>query len=310
MKVSIIVPCYKVEKFLPTCIDSVRNQSYSDWELILVNDGSPDRSGEICDKYANIDERIKVIHKKNAGVAAARNTAINIATGKYAAFLDGDDFLHPDFLYDMVNIIEKYNADIAQCDFVKGNKFTFPKYMGTPKIKEYDSHQIFATETAKIVVWGKLYRIDILKNLLIPEGRFFEDDLITWRWYYVAKKIIVTTKPYYYYTYNEEGTMAQHHKKPNLSFIEGYDERINFFQKTKEIDLEHYSHLQLCKALFLTMGNSLLSSDQRSLVLYTFRKSWKIIHDSPYIAVKYKILFVAFNLFPQMISKLQMLNKK
>ena len=91
MKVSIIVPCYKVELYLPTCIESVQSQSYSDWELVLVDDGSPDRCGEICDKYAKTDERIKVIHKSNGGLSDARNAGLKVMTGDFVAFLDSDD---------------------------------------------------------------------------------------------------------------------------------------------------------------------------------------------------------------------------
>ena len=117
---SIIVPCYKVEQYLPNCIESVINQSYPNWELILIDDGSPDQSGNICDEYAIRDSRIKVNHKQNAGVAAARNSGIGLATGDYATYLDGDDFLHSDCLKTLVHIAEQQKADIVQCGYVRG----------------------------------------------------------------------------------------------------------------------------------------------------------------------------------------------
>lgn len=123
---SVIVPCYKVEQYLPNCIESVINQSYPNWELILIDDGSPDQSGNICDEYAIRDSRIKVIHKLNAGVAAARNSGIEMATGDYATYLDGDDFLHPDCLKTLVHIAEQQKADIVQCGYVRGNDTVFP----------------------------------------------------------------------------------------------------------------------------------------------------------------------------------------
>lgn len=302
--VSIIVPCYKVEQYLPNCIESVLNQSYHNWELILVDDGSPDRSGEICDEYAMKDKRIKVIHKENAGVAAARNSGIEIATGDFATYLDGDDFLHPDCLKALVYIAEKQHVDIVQCGYVRGNDICFPDANFSEEIALYTNHAIFAKDLAKIIVWGKLYRMDILKDIRIPEGRYFEDDLVTWRWYYAAQSIAVTTNPYYYYTCNEQSMMAQHRKKPNLSFIEAYEERVDFFRTTAERDLEDYSHRHLCKSLCLSYGNPNLTFEQKRLIKKTFHNSWHCIRFSPYIDWKYKFLFSMFACCPNIVTKL------
>ena len=302
--VSIIVPCYKVEQYLPVCIESILNQSYSDWELILVDDGSPDRSGEICDQYAAKDERIRVIHKQNAGVAAARNSGVELATGDYATYLDGDDYLHPDCLRELVRIAEGQHADIVQCGYVRGNDTIFPPSEQKETVKEYTNHSVFAADVAKIIVWGKLYRMDILKDIRIPEGRYFEDDLVTWRWYYAADRIVVTSHPYYYYTCNAQSTMAQHHKKPNLSFIEAYEERVDFFRKTAERDMEDYSHRHLCKSLCLTYGNPFLTAEQKALVWTKYNESWNCIRHSSYINWKYKLLFSMFAQCPHLVTKL------
>ena len=118
--ISIIVPVYKVEQYLPTCIESVQKQSYFNWELILVDDGSPDVCPQICEEYANHDDRIKVIHKENGRVAKARNAALRVAKGEYITFLDGDDYLHKDYLKIMLGIITSKQVDIVQCSFVRG----------------------------------------------------------------------------------------------------------------------------------------------------------------------------------------------
>lgn len=302
--VSIIVPCYKVEHYLPNCIKSVMNQSYPNWELILIDDGSPDQSGKICDQYAIMDGRIKVIHKENAGVAAARNSGIEIATGDYATYLDGDDFLHPDFLKAMVHIAEEQNAAIVQCGYVRGNDTVFPRVEHSKEVTLHDNHSIFAADLAKIIVWGKLYRMDILKDIRIPEGRYFEDDLVTWKWYYAANRIAVSPNPYYYYTCNELSTMAQHRRKPNLSFIEAYEERIDFFRMTAERDLEDYSHRHLCKSLCLSYGNPNLTSEQKELIRKAFHNSWVCIRHSSYIGWKYHLLFSMFAVSPYIATRL------
>ncbi len=302
-KVSVIVPCYNVEPYLPNCIESVINQSYDNWELILIDDESPDRSGEICDRYALQDSRISVIHKKNGGVAAARNSGIDVATGDYATYLDGDDFLHQDCLRDMVRIAEQHQTDIVQCGYVRGNDMAFPNVEGIEKITLHDNHSIFAVDLAKIIVWGKLYRIDILKDIRTPEGRFFEDDLVTWRWYYAAERIAVTSRLYYYYTCNAQSTMAQHRKKPNFSFIDAYEERADFFRMTAERDLEDYTHRHLCKSLCLSYANPNLTSEQKELVKTTFYKSWRSIQHSSVIGMKYKMLFFIFAKCPSIATR-------
>lgn len=309
IKISIIVPCYKVEAFLKTCIESVQNQSYQHWELILVDDGSPDRSGDICEQYAKNDDRIIVIHKQNGGVAAARNSAIKIATGHYTSFLDADDFLHHDYIKELVKLCLKYNADIVQCGYIRGNNNTFPTQLTYPNIKEYTNHSVFTLDAAKVIVWGKLIKTEIVKNILFPEGRFFEDDLVTWRWYYAAKKIVVTSTPYYYYRLNEKSTMAMHKKKPNISFIEAYDERINFFREMGEKDLEECSKLQLCKCIVLVYGNKLLNRDQKHVLKNKFSDYWIDIKESSIINLKFKIIFSLFSILPNIIGKyIQMKN--
>ena len=128
-----------MEQYLPNCIESVINQSYLNWELILIDDGSPDHSGKICDEYAIKDKSIKVIHKQNAGVAAARNSGIEIATGDYATDLDGDDFLHSDCLKTLVHIAEQQKADIVQCGYVRGNATVFPSVKYAEEVAIHDN---------------------------------------------------------------------------------------------------------------------------------------------------------------------------
>ena len=303
VKVSIIVPCYKVEAYLPNCIESVLHQSYPHWELILVDDGSPDRCGEICDRYAGMDKRIKVIHKQNAGVAAARNSGIELATGDYATYLDGDDFLHPDCLKELVRLAEHRNADIVQCSYVRGSGKSFPPYGQEEVVRSYSNHTIFTEGVAKVIVWAKLIRTEILKDIRIPEGCYFEDDFVTWRWYYAAKNIVVTSRPYYYYTINNASTMAQHKKKPDISFIEAYDERSAFFTQVGEEELTICSKLQLCKCVALVYGNNMLDKRQKKVLITKFVQCWNDIKCSKIVSLRFKIIFSLFAICPQLIGK-------
>jgi len=307
--ISIIVPIYKVEDFIHTCIESVLNQTYSNWELILVNDGSPDNSPEICDEYASQDQRIKVFHKPNGGVASARNLGLDNITGEYVTFLDSDDFFHPEYLESLLNLGIQHSADIVQCGFIRGVEKTFPIINKEQEIKVVDNYDVFLKGYAKIIVWGKLYKKYLFEELKIPENKLFEDDFITWRWYYKAKKIVVTNKLLYYYTDNNESTMAGYEKKPRLDFMEAYEERIEFFKNISEKSMEDYSRMHFCKALLLTYENKMLTKEQRQYVYINFQKNWSNIKYSKYIPIHLKTLFYMFNIAPKSVSYILSLKK-
>lgn len=301
--VSIIVPCYNVERFLSTCINSIQSQSYANWELILVDDGSPDSCGVLCDEYAKEDNRIKVIHKSNGGVASARNAGVKMANGDYICFVDGDDFLHPEFINRLLSLAIELKADIVQCGCIKGSDSIYPK-IKTGRVRTYDNHAIFIKEVANIVLWGKLYKREVLDGIRIPEGVFYEDDFTTWKYYYRAQSIVVTTEPLYYYYQNPSSVMAQHKKKLNIVFIKAYEERTGFFAKIGEKDLEIMSHLQLLKGLVLSYSNPTATKEQKAIIVSRFAQSWRIIRCSSLIKFYYKCLFSFFSISPYMGSRL------
>ncbi len=301
--VSVIVPCYKVEKYLRNCIDSVLNQTYGNLELILVDDGSPDKCGEICDEYAARDARIKVIHKVNGGLSSARNAGMRVMTGDYVTFLDSDDFLSLDALQTFVSLASAHDADIVQAGFVRGSDTVFPAWNVKEEVRLFDNHSIFTSFAAKIIVWGKLYKTEVLEGITMPEGIINEDDWTTWKIYYRAKKIAVTNKPLYYYTVNPNSIMGQAKKKPDTRYYGAYDERISFFVGTGEKDLEDISRMQFCKALLLSYANEQLSEEQRSEIVSRFRDNWQVLRTSAVVPRLYKILFFSFLRAPLIVSK-------
>lgn len=300
--VSVIVPCYKVEQYLPNCIGSIINQSYDNWELILVDDGSPDKCGDICDEYAKQDNRIKVVHKENGGLSSARNAGMKIMKGDFVTFLDSDDYLHKETLKTFVGYAEKYNVQLVQCDFVRGDETKFPIWKGDEKITEYDNHTIFTKFAAKIIVCGKLYKRDLLDGITMPEGIINEDDWTTWKLYYRASKIIVTNRPLYYYTVNHNSIMSSAKKKPDTRYYGAYDERIQFFVVNKEKDLEDVSRLQFCKSLLLSYSNKQLTKKQRKEIRTLFKDNWQILKTSNVIPSILKILFFGFTACPKVVS--------
>jgi len=296
--ISVIVPVYNVEQYLKTCVDSVLNQSYKNWELILVDDGSPDNCPEICDEYAVKDDRIKVIHKENGGLSSARNAALDIATGEYITFLDSDDFWHNDYLSIMIGLCLQYNADIAQCSYIRGASTTFPEMNKKQNVKVFDNHSIFLEGYAKIIMCAKLYKRNLFDGIRLPEGKINEDDFTTWKFYYRGKRILVTNKSLYYYTVNEKGIMANQLQMPRLDYLEAYEERIEFFREKGIEDLEDFSRGHFCKALLLTSGNPMLSVDQRSIVNEAFTSNWLKIRYSKYLPLRLRFLFYFFRIMP------------
>lgn len=200
-----IVPCYKVEQYLPKCLDSIVNQSYKYLEIILVDDGSPDRCGEICDEYAKRDERIRVIHKENGGLSDARNVALDVMTGEYVTFIDSDDFVARDYVESLYRQAEETDADIVVTQWL-----TF--YEGEePKVKpHYDIHRkVFTREQAMVSMMYqkdfdtaaclKLYRSELFREQRFPKGFISEDLATVYLLIMKSKTVAWNDYPCYYY---------------------------------------------------------------------------------------------------------------
>lgn len=301
--VSIIIPVYKVEQYLRNCVESVINQTYTNWEMILVDDGSPDHCGEICDEYAAKDSRIRVIHKENGGQSSARNAALDLPPkGEFVTFLDSDDFLHKNYLYSLVKACVENGADMSQCWFVGGNKTNFPAIHYTGHYNIYDNHSVFISRKVNVLMWGKLYRTILFDGIRMPIGLYNEDDWTAWKLYYKAKKIAVTNDKYYYYTKNPSSTMGELRRKPDLRFVAAYNERIAFFKHKGEKDLEHLSRWQVCKSLILTYSHPTHTKEDRKRILGIFQENWMVIKQSPYIPAKYKLIYTFFSFNPLLCS--------
>lgn len=182
--ISIIVPIYNVDSYLRKCFDSIISQTYSDFELILVDDGSTDDSPKICDEYARKDDRIIVIHKKNGGVSSARNAGLDIAKGKYIGFVDPDDYIVSEMYECMVNAIEKYKSDMVVCgyDYIDENgNVTRPyKVKGDEKLtqKQFISMPFNMSPTIQHVVWNELFRKKLFNVINFPQNMNFQSFLL------------------------------------------------------------------------------------------------------------------------------------
>ncbi len=300
MLISIIVPVYKVEAYLRRCVNSVLSQTYTHWELILVDDGSPDGCPAICDEYAANDKRIRVLHKQNGGLSSARNEGLRLANGEFITFVDSDDFIHPHTLQDVVSLAKDNAADIVQFSFIRGNVDEFPMINRAASICVYDNHSIFYSTNQKIIACGKLYRRELWSGVSFPLGRINEDDATTWRLYYRANKIVYVNTPYYYYYQNPNSIMAVQHKRAKLDdFIVAYQERISFFQDRKEELLVALSQWRFCMPLMLVYMRGNITAEEKDLLLSLFRKNVGAAVGCKKVPFKYRALLSAFNVWPQ-----------
>lgn len=234
--VSVIVPIYNVEKYLRRCVDSIISQSLSDIEIILVDDGSPDSCGRICDSYERKDCRIKVIHKKNGGLSEARNAGIHIATGEFITLIDSDDWIEPDMLKDLYSIAVQHHADIVECavrnifadrvdegvqgltSIVKGNNL-------------FALHELYKWKTFKTIACAKLYKKGLFEDIEYPVGRMHEDEFVTYKLFYKAECSVYVDKAFYNYDRTRESSITGTFKEQNLDVCEAYAERLAFYEK-------------------------------------------------------------------------------
>jgi len=231
--VSIIVPVYNVENYLARCIDSILKQSYNNLQIILVDDGSIDKSAVICDKYADRDSRILVIHKTNGGVSEARNIGIDNAKGDYICFIDSDDFVCETYVEDLLSVALKYNADISMCLFEKGNKDRFNDFTKENQVNIMVLTNLDALEKLydkvlnvnMVVLWNKLYSTKLFDNIRFPVGKLHEDEFIIPKLLLRSNKIIINKYNYYYFQ-SPNSIMRSDFKISRLDAIEAYEERI------------------------------------------------------------------------------------
>ena len=231
-KISVVIPVYKVEKYLKKCVDSVRNQTYENLEIILVDDGSPDNCGKMCDELAQSDERIKVVHKENAGLSAARNTGIENATGRYICFIDSDDFLSEDFCEVLYDAVQESGSDVASValsmvredgykintsddlkEVIKDNNMY--TYVGNEILK-----QILYRKTFKNYVCTKLYKKEILESCKFKEGVNYEDVLFMYEISKKINKITFVNKECYFYLKRYDSITATCSEKNLNDFLD------------------------------------------------------------------------------------------
>ena len=241
--VSVIVPVYNVEKYLSRCIDSILAQTFTDFELILVDDGSTDKSGGICDDYKSQDNRIVVIHQNNQGQAVARNRAIDLSRGEYIAFIDSDDYVHPDMFLTLIRIITETKSDIVLFGYIEGKEERFcwerieeahyQIYDGKTFLKDC----ILSNKNGCWILCDKLFDRNCFNEIRLPVGRIFEDNAIVYKILYETNRVSISDAVLYYYYQNENSTTNQAFSEKNVDWLVVLEEMIAFFESNNDTDV-------------------------------------------------------------------------
>ena len=246
-RLSVIVPVYKVEKYIHKCVESILNQTFTDFELILVDDGSPDDCGRICDEYAKKDARVRVIHKENGGQSSARNIGLDAARGEIIGFVDSDDDIDINMYQYLIEFMDKEKLDLVFCDvyLIRGTRIREQSMYSSNKVlsreQGLNDNLICKIDNA---VWNKIYKKDIFENLRFTEGIVYEDVRIMYKIFDRIKKSGYLKKSLYYYYKRKNSTIAQSfNSKSRYDCFKGYKERLEFSIK------ENLECVEMCRVL-------------------------------------------------------------
>ncbi|WP_346867985.1 MULTISPECIES: glycosyltransferase family 2 protein [unclassified Clostridium] len=314
--ISVIIPIYNVEEFLPKCIDSVLNQTLKNVEIILVDDGSTDNSSIICDEYALLDNRITVIHKKNEGLSASRNIGIDVAKGNYLAFVDSDDWIEESMFEIMYNTIVTNDADMVVCNYYEdyGMKSYIPKvakaYYSEKKCfnNVQALEQLYKINWIFSLSWNKLYRKRLFGSFRYKEKVCFEDEFIIHNLLFKCNKVIYLPQ-YFYHYYQREGSIL--HSKFNVSRldqIEAIRQQILFYRSKKLIDLSHMAEKKYGDVLIWSYFVAKKQIENVDYELRKLRKKFIKIYGyilfNPLFSKKNKIMLGVFLIMPNIYERI------
>lgn len=303
--ISVIVPVYNVKSFLPQCVDSVLNQTYKNIEIILVDDGSTDESGEICDKYSKLDKRVKTIHKANGGLSDARNVGIDNAKGKYFCFVDSDDIVDKNFVKSLYDAIVKTASDISICFFKKffEEKELVEQTYNTEFVemdKETLSFQLFEKDNIHFIcACTKMYKKELFENLRFEVGRLHEDEFIVYKIFDKANKgVLVNSQLYFYRERPGSITKSLSFKEKNLDAFYSIESCYKFYKGTQYEQKALNRLINSTAYIYCTAKKRNAGKQILQFLIGEFKKYYKLNKAK---TLKQRL----FNMFPNIICKLK-----
>lgn len=312
ISISIIVPIYNAEKYLKRCIGSILEQTFEDFELILIDDGSPDNCGRICDIYSEKDRRIRVFHQKNQGQAAARNHAVQEAKGKYVCFVDADDVIHPQMIEVLYKAISGNNVQISVCGAFEGSDLPesfFGKKAYNVQILNINEEELLRLYKGKYVYWvpwAKMIEKSIVLKYPFPEGRKYEDNAVVYKWLCNSREIALCDGELYFYFVNNSGTTKSQYSLKVLDCLLALKEQADYYRK-----IGNYRMLQEIVPRYVK--ESICERNRIIRILHNRHAANKLKRDVCFFGVRYHRFisccdqkYMIANMFP----KLYLLSKK
>lgn len=308
-RISVIVPIYNVEQYLEKCIKSICRQTHRQLEIILVDDGSMDHSGGICDQWAQKDSRIRVIHKMNGGLSDARNAGIEAASGAYFMFVDSDDSIAPDTIEKLYDAATEYDCEIAVCNIVRtfDDGTTEPFYHPVDQLTVWAGQQRFET-LKQPSACNKLFQANLFKDVRFPKGKFYEDTFVYHVLAYKATQIVLTGHDGYYYLSRRDSILGQpKYTDRYFDFIEAVYTRMSYL-------LAHgvpYYGEEACLSLYAAVANGekyIQKTEQNAAKFQQmhnwYRTAYRQLMKSPQTGIKQKFRLILLRHFPRIHTRL------
>ena len=315
--ISVIVPVYNVEKYLERCVKSIAAQTYKDLEILLIDDGSTDKSGEMCDAFQQTDSRIKAFHKQNGGLSDARNYGIEHSAGEFISFVDSDDYIDEKMLETLHRLITENDADLAVCsamDVFEGKEVTQVKEIKEFNLNKVESYKYMLRGDGIPSACNKLYKRQTVGNVRFPVGKLYEDGFFTPQILKKVEKTAVTSKPLYYYFRRADSITTKPFRKGDLDVIEAYDKCV---KQVKELCPEAlpYAEFRYRNAYFNVLDKMLMRDDckeipeYKQVVKYLKKHTAQIVKDPGFGKMR-KIAAVALNFSVPLYKKILLTKQK
>ncbi|MBQ8719522.1 MAG: glycosyltransferase [Clostridia bacterium] len=315
-KITVIIPIYNVEKYLRRCILSVIGQTYENLEIFLIDDGSTDNSGTICDEYAQKDGRITVIHKENAGQAVARNIALDRASGDWIAFLDSDDWIEPDMYMTLLRVAMEADADIATCGIKK--HFDSGEYLSSSEdtgrvevLSAYDAiADLLHQKRIRFEVWNKLWKRELLADVRFKENQLCEEVYFDRQAFLRAERIVFVDKSLHNYVVGRPGSTASSFKIKRMSV---FGELEDFANDLLARNLDDLADIIKCIStrfsvnFYVEAAKSNVSEEIKSALQKQFNRYYREIRKSVFLTKKEKVMFFVFSKSPKLFFRLFMI---
>lgn len=307
--ISVIIPIFNVEKYLGACIDSILAQTYTNLEILLIDDGSTDNSGNICDMYANMDERIRVFHQQNQGIASVRNRGVDEAKGVYIFWIDSDDYVSTTIIQELYDLLVKTDADMSICSYVQGSERDYVfKQNSEYRVESFDYKKglelIYESHKFSFIMaasWAKIIKKSLYEGLRYPDGKIFEDIYMSHRLISKCKRITYTSKEMYYYYQWPESILGKKLYKAKLDYLGAFEERIHFFHELDLPKLEEKAKLQYLHALMWEYSRAKDILHDKNMIKYIkkeYRKYYTLGTENEEVAHETKGYMLSFYISP------------